>query len=135
MTQVEVEIFLPASPDDVWEVVGAFDQLHRWHPLVPNCRMGEDGRSRVIEIPGSEVIETLDPEACGPRRHVYRVGQTPMPIRDYLALLEVRDAPGGAVVFYRGTFEPEGVPEEVAKSMIEQFFDTGFQALATRFSG
>ena len=135
MIKVTIERFLPAEPDEVWAVVGVFHEIHLWHPLVPNCRASADGGSRVIEIPGSEIVETLVPERCGQRSHAYTVGQTPMPLRDYLASLEVQPAPGGALVVYRSTFEADGAPEETARTLIERFFEAGFDALAKRFSG
>jgi hypothetical protein len=133
MPELTVSAALPASAEEVWAIIGDFAALAEWHPLVPNCRPGDDGLSRIISLPGAEVIETLIPGASPPLGHTYTVGATPMPITDYRATLRVvAEGARGCRIIYQGRFTPVGVSEERAAGMLRGFFEAGFSALHSR---
>ncbi|MFT5686222.1 MAG: hypothetical protein ACI8RZ_007178 [Myxococcota bacterium] len=132
MAEVKISAQLPASAEAVWAIIGDFAALADWHPLVPNCRLGEDGVSRIISLRGVEVVEVLRPEESPPMGHTYTILSSPMPITDYLATLQVVSEGDGARISYHGRFEPVGVSEEQAGGILRGFFETGFSALQSR---
>jgi hypothetical protein len=133
MVEVEVHKKLSADIDDVWSVVGPFESLADWHPLVPSCEMSEDGTVRTIDVPPEPAVERLFPDRGGDYSYVYTVESGPMPMKDYEATLGVREAVGGCVLYYKATCEPEGTTEDALKGMLEGFFQKGFDAVAERF--
>ncbi len=132
MPEVKLSALLPATAEAVWAIIGEFAALDQWHPLVPNCRPGEDGVSRVISLRGMDVVEVLLPEQSPPMGHTYTIRASPMPITDYLATLQVVAEGDGARLSYHGRFTPVGVSTEQAAGMLRGFFDAGFSALQAR---
>ncbi|MBM3516745.1 MAG: SRPBCC family protein, partial [Alphaproteobacteria bacterium] len=60
MTKVSVAVDFDAPPREVWEIIGDFNALPRWHPGIAGSRIeyGEEGTQRVLKSPdGSEFIE------------------------------------------------------------------------------
>ena len=133
MSEIRVTTELPASPEQVWEVVGDFGALDAWHPWVPNCTLGEDGITRTIDMGAASAIEVLDPDATTDRSHTYRVEKSPMPVRDYRATWKVEDADDGCTLDIHATFEPVG-DEAQALALLQGFFDTAVKALRKRFA-
>jgi len=134
MAELKVTASLPASTTEVWAIIGEFSSLAEWHPMVPNCRASEDGQSRIISLPGVEVVETLIPGASPPMGHTYTVGSTPMPITDYRATLKLEAEGSSCRIIYQSRFEPVGVSEARAARMLRGFSEAGFAALAARLS-
>lgn len=132
MPELTLSTLLPATAEEVWSIIGDFAGLARWHPLVPNCRPGDDGCSRIISLRGLEVVEVLIPDQSPPMGHTYTVRASPMPITDYRATLQVVAEGARARLRYHGRFTPVGVSEEQAAGMLRGFFDAGFSALQAR---
>ncbi len=133
-TTVTVSRTIKAPLDEVWAVLGDFGGLAAWHPLVPNSHLAEDGVSRIIKIPGMDVVEVLDLAESTDRSQTYTVERSVMPMTNYRATISIREAPEGCVVEYQSRFDPKlGVPASVTRKMLERFFKTGFAALAKKF--
>jgi hypothetical protein len=132
MPELTLSTLLPATAEVVWSIIGDFADLAQWHPLVPNCRSGDDGLSRIISLRRMDVVEVLIPGQSPPMGHTYTIRASPMPITDYRATLQVVDEGGHARLSYRGQFTPVGVSEEQAAGMLRGFFEAGFSALQAR---
>lgn len=135
MTTLHLHVRLAASRDEVWAVVGDFGRLDAWHPFVPNCRLQEDGVTRVIAGGGTRTIEVLDPEATARNAHTYTIQQSPIPVTGYRATLSVSDeGASGCTVHYQSSFQPaSGVPEVVVRALLWFFFWVAFRSLERRF--
>lgn len=60
MTQVSITAQVNASPDQVWRLIGGFDALPDWHPLITRSEAQEGGRIRRLTLAdGAVVIERL----------------------------------------------------------------------------
>lgn len=136
MAHASATIEIPASADEVWQLIGGFDTLPDWLPFIPDSRLSEGGRVRHLETEaGDEIVERLEAFDNQARSYSYSFLQAPFPVRDYLATLRVSEAGGGkrAQVEWSGTFAPVGVSEEEATQLFTDIYQTGLQALAAKY--
>ena len=64
----------------------------------------------------------------------YAIIEGPLPVSDYKATLSVTQSAGKTVVIWSSTFEPNGVSEEEATSIVGGVYDTGLEAVKQRFA-
>jgi carbon monoxide dehydrogenase subunit G len=120
--KISEKVAAPAA--EVWELLGDFGGLAKWcGPVLQSCRVEGSGVGavRTIVLAGGksirERLEGLDP----PRRTLSYsiVGKSPIPVRDYLATCRVVETgPSECRVDWEARFEPDGVSEEQAQSML-----------------
>jgi mxaD protein len=84
--------------DTLWQEVGDFDSLGRWHPDVSGMTVVDEsaGRARLVRFKaGGEQLERLQAIDAAHRSYRYRVERTSLPVRDYCAELRVETADTG----------------------------------------
>ncbi len=60
MASASAFIDIPASADQVWQLIGGFNSLPDWLPLIPKSELSEGGRVRSLKTAdGAVVIERL----------------------------------------------------------------------------
>jgi len=117
-----------ASPEAVWAVIGDFGALVDWHPWVPNCTMGEDGKTRTIALSPLDAIEVLTRTEDFAQH--YTVAQSPMAIADYSASLRVESEGEGSRITWTADFRPL---DETAAGAVGAFFAKGLSSLDKHF--
>ena len=92
MAHVEVSARINVNPDTLWQEVGLFQGVGRWHPMLVTVEghgetpgavrtaHGADGSKQV------EQLEEIDPQQ---HRYRYRMLSSAMPVRDYVAEFRV----------------------------------------------
>jgi len=118
------------SPSEtIWKKIGDFKSLHRWHTAVKNCASSEGGKVRELTLAdGGRVFETLLNE--GAFAYTYRIDKSPLPVKNYVATLRVRDSGRNACRVEReATFEPAGASEDEAVTVIGGIFQGGLDNL------
>lgn len=136
---VQQSALVHAAPEAVWQIAGNFTDLG-WHPAIASTQVlggeaAKAGMRRLITTrDGTQVTESLvsmDPQAM---RYVYRMDETPMPLQNFEATLQIREEGKGSRVLWSAHFTPaaEGKADD-GKKMVEGFFSYGLQALQTRF--
>ena len=61
MAQASASIDIPATPDQVWQLIGGFNSLPDWLPDVQKSELSEGGRVRHLANPdGETIIERLE---------------------------------------------------------------------------
>lgn len=131
---------LDAPADIVWALIGPFESLARWHPLVKSCRLarpaGEKHR-RIRLRDGRRIVnrETARDEAG--RSYSYGIVEAPVPVSGYSSTLKVLPRAGSAcLVEWESSFTPlPGVRAAVARRMVESLVRPGLAALVRRFGG
>lgn len=103
---------VPASAAGVWALLRDFTGIHRWHPLVAQCRPGTGDAAirpglerRMLMHDGSEVTERLVELSDRDRRLTYRMlAPFPLPIDSCVVTVAVTSgpAPGQSVVTMTG---------------------------------
>ncbi len=144
--KVEESIVIPATPEAVWKVLGAFGGIAGWHPMVKRASAtGGDapGAERVLTLETGEITDGLDDYSAAERRYAYRLSREnveALPVSFYSADIQVKEAPGGSEVvwiarLYRAdtTNEPpENRNDEAAIAAMSAFFRAGLEGLKAK---
>ena len=60
MATASAFIDIPVSADQVWQLIGGFNSLPDWLPLVATSESGEGGRLRHLQtVDGTVIVERL----------------------------------------------------------------------------
>ncbi|RMC35569.1 SRPBCC family protein [Paracoccus alkanivorans] len=153
--KTQMSVTLDASPDEVWEVIGHFDDMS-WHPAVASTEMTPEGApadvpdesTRVLHLKADEGDPTITEQLIGldPEKRMYKymitdVAVEVLPVTNYSSTLQVKDKDGKAEViwkagFYRGfpnNNPPAELNDEAAIAAVEGIYQAGIGALAERF--
>jgi len=104
---VRRHVFIAASAERVWELVGSPERLHEWFPVVAS---DVEGSTRWVALASGlrfeEEIVTLDHDL---RRFQYRIINNPI-IKSHLGTVDViPDGPRRCVVVYSTDLDPEAM--------------------------
>ena len=127
---------LGASAAAVWEVVGGFYTIHRWHPdivqlEIPANQTEMHALRRILTFPGqpktTEELILMDNEAFH-YRYRWHSGDWGERVQKYVARLRVFDIQMGqrCIVQWSSTFEYH-------EDALSAFYWNGFRALQKRF--
>ena len=102
------------TPDQIWAIVGDFDSIARWHPLIassPADHGNDIGSKRTItlrmegEPHFEEELAKYDAAAHSYMYRIEKVDPKVLPVTNYSAWFEVSDNPsGGSTVEWRAAF-------------------------------
>ncbi|MFJ5779002.1 SRPBCC family protein [Streptomyces sp. NPDC093094] len=133
MASTSVSRVLPASPQQVWDLVGGFDALPDWLPYIPESTALEGGRVRRLTNPdGDVIVERLVGFDEAGRNYTYAILQAPFPVTGYLSTLRVHAVAGRddlAEVQWSGRFTPDGVSDAEAEELFAGIYRDGLAAL------
>ncbi|MFJ5299292.1 SRPBCC family protein [Pseudomonas sp. NPDC088368] len=138
MAHASATLDIPASADNVWQLVGGFDSLPDWLPFIPKSELSEGGRVRTLQTPdGDTIIERLEGFDNDGRWYSYSITKAPFPVTGYRATLrvEVLGSSGTARVTWSADFTPNGVSEEEAVELFDGIFTGGLEAMKANFAG
>lgn len=133
------EIVVDRAPATVWKLLGEFNALDIWLPPVQASRFSghatKPGAIRVLELGNrATVTEELVAYSIAERSYSYKFIESPLPVKNYVATLQVREAPGGkSLIQWRSTFEAAGAPDEKAREAILGIYDAGLEKAAVIF--
>ncbi len=143
MAEVYASQLIQAPADVVWDRVGGFDGLPRWHPGVISSERvtrPESGPLRRLTTRDGEVYLEMqlahDPQA---RTYAYKMLEGPLPVRDFVAKLRVTPvtATGQTFVEWQATFQVtpghEGETAALCQWIREEFYARGLRGLAHTF--
>ncbi|RBC04278.1 SRPBCC family protein [Pseudomonas sp. MWU12-2115] len=134
MATASATIDIPASADQVWQLIGGFNTLPDWLPFIPKSELSEGGRVRTLQTAdGGVVIERLQAFDNGAKTYSYSIEQAPFPATDYLATIKVEAQGQGARVTWSGRFNAKGVSEEEVVALFNGIYQGGLQALRANY--
>lgn len=137
MAHTTTIIEIPASPDQIWQLIGGFDSLPDWLPYIPSSELSQGGRVRHLANPdGNSIVECLEEFNNKERYYTYSIMEAPFPITDYLSTIHVReiaDDSKTALVEWSGSFTPVGVSDEEAINLFRGIYADGLKALKQAF--
>jgi hypothetical protein len=122
----------PGTPEAVWGVVGDFCAIKDWHPAVVQCDEVNEGDDvfRVLTLgDGGKIKERLTGK--GDTSYSYEIIESPLPVKNYKATLEVGedDEPDRVEIVWKSEFEADGVSDEEAKKIIVGIFEDGVKGI------
>ncbi|MFC9542160.1 SRPBCC family protein [Lysinibacillus sp. NPDC056959] len=132
MANTITSIKIPASPDQVWQLIGGFDSLPDWLPYIPSSKVSEGGRVRSLANPdGDTIVERLEVFNHKERYYTYSIMKAPFPVTDYLSTIHVKaDIDGkSSLVEWFGSFTPIGVSDQEAIDLFHGIYKDGLEAL------
>lgn len=136
MATASAVIDIPASADQVWQLIGGFNSLPDWLPMVTRSEPSEGGRLRtLLTDDGTVIVERLEAFDNAAKTYSYSLAQSPFPVKDYLATLSVEALGDGSRVRWSGLFTPVGVSEVEAQELFKGVYQVGLTALRANFPG
>ena len=136
MAQAFTSIELPASADQVWQLIGGFGALPDWLSYIPDSELSEGGRIRSLRNPaGAAIVERLVAFDEADRSYTYAILEAPFPVTGYRSTLRVREnGPKASKVEWFGSFTPNGATEEEVNRLFQGIYEDGLGELAKRFA-
>ncbi|MFJ2683578.1 SRPBCC family protein [Pseudomonas sp. NPDC087342] len=134
MATASATIDIPASADQVWQLIGGFDSLPDWLPFIVKSELSEGGRVRSLQTAdGAVVVERLEAFDNAGKSYSYSIEQAPFPATDYLATLRVEAQGQGARVTWSGRFTAKGVTDEEVEALFDGIYKGGLEALRANY--
>jgi carbon monoxide dehydrogenase subunit G len=133
---VSTTLQVPAQA--VWNMIGGFSALARWHPAIVACAESDDKGAVIRTLTlhgGATVVERLDRLDDKERTYHYTIVGGSLPVADYEARLHVRESADGhsCTVEWSSEFQPSGAPESEAADVIRGVYEAGFDNLRRLF--
>lgn len=137
---------VPASADDVWEIVRQFNGLPSWHPMIAESEI-EDGRTaqevgavrNLTLADGAQVSERLLILDDDDRTYTYAFTDPgPMPVRSYRSTVRVAPitATGEAFIEWWAWFDSDAdVEQDMTNTFAAGVYGGGIEALVAHFKG
>ncbi|WP_350566975.1 SRPBCC family protein [Pseudomonas sp. H26/SER47-MNA-CIBAN-0231] len=134
MPTASATIDIPASADQVWQLIGGFNTLPDWLPLIIQSELSEGGRVRTLKTgDGGVVVERLQTFDNAARTYSYSIEQAPFPASDYLATIKVEAQGQGSRVTWSGLFNAVGVSDEEVVALFNGIYQGGLEALRANY--
>ncbi|HET6220939.1 MAG TPA: SRPBCC family protein [Dongiaceae bacterium] len=140
MTKVHLSTSLPVSARAVWDTIGGFNNLARWHPAIAKSEEYKEGAATLRKLTlhgGGVIVERLDGKDDRSRSYSYSILEGPLPVAKYHATIHVRGSDDGhsCTVDWSSEFEPSGAPESEAAKVIRGVYEAGFENLRKLYGG
>ncbi len=138
MAKVSLSTTLPVPARTVWDAIGGFNSLAKWHPAVAKSEESKEGTATVrrLTLHGSgQIVERLEGKDDRTRTYTYSILAGPLPVKGYTARLHVEENEDGksCKVEWSSTFEPAGASEPEAVKVIRAIYEAGFDNLRRMF--
>ncbi|PHS68661.1 MAG: MxaD family protein [Methylophaga sp.] len=138
---VSKEVTVNASPETTWKMIGDFNHLDVWHPVVVASQLTQGnsqsaGAVRLLTLGnGATITETLVSNNNALRSYTYAITQSPLPIADYVSTITVSAAADGkSTVTWSSSFDASGATDEEAINTISGIYDAGLNSLDKHFN-
>jgi hypothetical protein len=134
------KLYVPA--ERVWQTIGAFEEIHTWHPAVLGCETDRHGTlpERRMEL-GDAVaqVERLEEHDDAGRRYSYVLVEGPWPIAAMEAELRVNpDDATSCTIEWSARLTPDAGAEDAeatAIAAVRDFFRRGLEHLRFTLAG
>jgi mxaD protein len=126
MPKVTMSTAVAMNADQLWQAVGAFAAIGKWHPMMEKVDSeGENkGSLRTLQlIGGAKLVERLEEISPTERLYRYSLLESPLPISDYVSEIRVKDnGDGTSTVEWSGDFNVKtGNETDVVKTVQEVY--------------
>jgi len=135
MPKVTLSTELPASAGSVWNLIGGFNALPDWHPVILKSERSDDGSRRTLHVVGGgSIVEQFETTGEGHTYH-YSIIKNPLLIRDYQGAVTVKpNADGnGCTIEWSGDFQTTDIPDNAAVRFIQGIYQVSLDNLSRIF--
>ena len=136
---VKEKIVINASSHAVWAIVGGFNALDRWHPDVAESMLIGTGKAagdiRVLTLINNEtIVERLDSYNEDAMNFQYRIIESPLPVKNYVASVSVVSAGDHLTeVVWQSSFNAVNLSKDEVRKIISGIYITGLSSLNKLF--
>jgi mxaD protein len=138
---VSKNVTVNASPETTWKMIGDFNHLDVWHPVVVASKLtsGDSQSAGAIRLltlgNGATITEKLVSNNNALRSYTYAITASPLPIADYVSTITVSPAADGkSTVTWSSSFDASGASDEEAINTISGIYDAGLNSLDKHFN-
>jgi len=133
---VSKEVTVNASPDTTWKMIGDFNHLDVWHPVVVNSTSTDNNTLRVLTLGnGATITEKEVSRDDANRSYTYEIKESPLPVSGYVSTISVTPAADGkATVKWTSSFDAKDASDEDAVNAIAGVYDAGLNNLDKHFN-
>jgi len=130
------ETTLNAAPATVWKMIGGFNHLDVWHPVVVASDLNGKGDVRVLTLgDGAKITEKLLSHDDSKMNYAYAITESPLPVKDYVSTISVMPTEGNqTIVKWSSTFNANGAEDAQAVETISGIYEAGLNNLAKHFN-
>ena len=133
MPKVTMSTPVAMNADALWQAIGSFAAIGDWHPMVEKVEaQGENkGSIRTLQlIGGAKLVERLEEVSPTERLYRYTITQSPLPIRDYVSEIRVKDnGDGTSTVEWSSDFAVNTSNESDVVKTIQEVYRAGLDNL------
>jgi hypothetical protein len=138
MPQVQVFADVNRSADSMWQELGSFQSISRWHPLVETAEgEGEEpGATRTLQTSdGLRWVERLTEVEPSQRLYRYEATSTELPIADFRGEFRIREGrPHKCTVIWTAQFAVTIAEEKKVSDAVREFLRAGARAIEKRYT-
>ncbi|MBI3399303.1 MAG: SRPBCC family protein [Deltaproteobacteria bacterium] len=128
MATIYKEIDLPVSPEALWEKVAGVGEVHKFMPVITDCRI-EDDRRFCTMADGAKLEEIVLGVDKAKRRVAYTITKSPFPFDFHSASMQVVPNGKNARLIWITDLKPDALAEQM-ESVLNQVA----QSLQQKFS-
>ena len=139
--KVSKEVTVDANPNTVWKMVGNFNGLDVWHPVVVKSHLlkgknNHKGAERLLTLGnGGTIREHLMSRSDKNESYTYRIVKSPLPVKNYVSTIKVSKAAGGkSIVSWSSTFDAKGASNDDAIKAITGVYMAGLNQVKKDFA-
>ena len=121
------------SVDAVWQKIGDFCGIGKWHPAIAKCELSADKKERTLTLKGGgTIVEQLVSWSDKTHSYTYKIVSSPLPVENYVSTIHVAAAKSGSgsVISWRGKYTAKGASDADAKKTIDGVYGAGLTSLA-----
>jgi mxaD protein len=138
--KVSKEITVNAQPATVWKMVGNYNGLDVWHPVVTGSKIvvgqnDELGAIRELTLGnGAKITEKLLSHSDDTKQYSYEILESPLPVENYQSTITISDAgKGQSRIVWQSSFQAKGVQNQEAVNTISGVYDAGLNNVEAFF--
>jgi hypothetical protein len=139
LVRVPFRADLSAPAADVWALIGPFDSLARWHPLVAECGLEREPGTgaiirRILIYDGTVIRNRLLGHDDAKYRYSYDLVEGPLTVKSYRSTLQVLERGARrSTLDWVSEFDPGGASEAETRSRVEGLIGPGIESLKRIF--
>jgi hypothetical protein len=127
-----------ATPAAVWSMIGPFCAIKEWLPPIGAC--SEDGktpptRTLITKDGKATFVELQTARSDANYTYSYSFASSPLPVTNYRStIVVVAKGPGISTVTWSATYTPAPGKEKDASDALNGVYESGLDAIKTRFA-
>jgi hypothetical protein len=114
------------SVDALWEKIGDFCGISKWHPAIEKCELSNNGKQRTLSLKGGgTIVEDLINWDARRHSYSYAIVSSPLPVSHYSSTIRVVKDRSGSALEWTGQYRAKGASDADAKKTIDGIYQAG----------